>query len=83
MRIIACEAGEREIQPILWGLEEEGIPAEVEKAASGEAVVLAKQAAHMSALNVGIAVDGVQGEIVLHHRDLAGSTRCSPWPCRM
>jgi hypothetical protein len=72
VRIIACEADEREIQPILWGLEEEGIPAEVENVSSGEAVVLAKQAAHMSALNVGIAVDGIKGEIVLHHRDLAG-----------
>jgi len=72
VRIITCQAGERELQPILWGLEEEGIPVEVENVSSGEAVVLAKQAAHMSALNVGIALDGVKGEIVLHHRDLAG-----------
>jgi len=72
VRIITCQAGERELQPILWGLEEEGIPVEVENVSSGEAVVLAKQAAHMSALNVGIALDGIKGEIVLHHRDLAG-----------
>jgi hypothetical protein len=34
-------------------------------------VALAKQAAHMSKLNVGIACNGDEGEIVLHHRELA------------
>jgi len=72
VRIIACQADERELSPILWGLEEEGIPAEVQSVSSGEAVVLAKQAAHMSKLNVGIAWSGEDGEIVLHHRELAG-----------
>jgi hypothetical protein len=72
VRILACQVGERELQPILWGLEEEGIPAEVENVASGDAVALAKQASHMSSLNVGIALNGIQGQIVLHHRDLGG-----------
>lgn len=72
VRIIACGANDGELKPILWGLEEEGIPAELESASCGDALTLAKQAAHMSKLNVGIAFNGVDGEIVLHHRDLAG-----------
>lgn len=72
VRIIACGANDGELKPILWGLEEEGIPAEMESASSGCALVLAKQAAHMSKLNVGIAFNAADGEIVLHHRDLAG-----------
>ncbi len=51
-------------------MEEEGIPFEVEECPSGEAVGVAKEAAHMSPLNVGIGVDGAKGTMVLHHRDL-------------
>lgn len=72
VRILACDVSERELQPILWGLEEEGIPVEVENVPIGEAPVLAQQAAHMSSLNVGIAINGSTGELVLHHRDLSG-----------
>jgi hypothetical protein len=72
VRIISCHASDRELLPILWGLEEEGIPADVQNVSSGEAVILAKQAAHMSPLNVGIALNGLEGSIVLHHRDLSG-----------
>jgi hypothetical protein len=72
VRIIACHASDRELQPILWGLEEEGIPADVQDVSTGDAVALAKQAAHMSQLNVGIAVNGLEGSIILHHRDLSG-----------
>jgi hypothetical protein len=74
VRIVACHASERDLQPILWGLEEEGIPAEVEIALDGDAATLAKQAAHLSSLNVGIALEGIKDEIVLHHRDLEGES---------
>jgi hypothetical protein len=58
------------IRPLLWGLEEEGIPAEIGEASGEDAVALAKQAAQMSPLNVGIGLNGVDGRVVLHHRDL-------------
>jgi hypothetical protein len=60
------------IGSILLGLEEEGIPAEVEELPSGSAEILAKQAADGSRLNVGIGVDGTEQNVVLHHRDLPG-----------
>jgi len=57
------------INYILWGLEEEGIPAELkEMEAESSAVLLAKLAADSSSLNVGIGID--KAEVVLHHRDL-------------
>ena len=40
------------------------------KSSPAEAVALAKEAAHMSPLNVGIGVDGAKGTLALHHRDL-------------
>ncbi len=58
------------MQPVFWGMEEEGIPYEVQESSSGEVVGVAKEAAHMSPLNVGIAYDGTKGTIALHHRDL-------------
>jgi hypothetical protein len=57
-------------EPVLWGIEEEGVPYEIRKASNESATELAKQAANSSALNVGIAISEA-GEIVLHHRDLA------------
>ncbi len=58
------------IEPVLWGIEEEGVPYEVRGVVTDEpAAELAKKAAQNSALNVGIAMNEV-GEIVLHHRDL-------------
>ena len=60
---------EEAYQPILWGLEEEGIPFEIHDAPAGAVRDLARQAAHGSPLDVGIAI-GVNGEVVLHHRDL-------------
>jgi hypothetical protein len=59
-----------DLQSVFWGMEEEGIPFEVQECPSGEAVGVAKEAAQMSPLNVGIGVDGTKGTIVLHHRDL-------------
>src|ERR1700760_873114 len=59
-----------DIQPVLWGMEEEGIPFEVQECSAGEVIGVAKEAAHISPLNVGIGVDGAKGTIVLHHRDL-------------
>lgn len=56
------------ISPILWGLEEEGIPARLEEKEKGPAVTLAKSAANGSMLNVGIGIN--KNEVVLHHRDL-------------
>jgi len=61
-------------QPVLWGLEEEGIPFEIREVDGGSSLVdLAKQAADGSPLNVGIGVDG-RGEVVLHHHDLPAAT---------
>ena len=58
------------IEPVLWGIEEEGVPYEMLGVVPAEsATELAKKAAQNSALNVGIAMNEV-GEIVLHHRDL-------------
>lgn len=58
------------VEAVLWGIEEEGVPFEVQSVVPTEpATDLAKKAAQNSALNVGIAVDE-KGEIVLHHRDL-------------
>lgn len=59
-----------DLEAVFWGMEEEGIPYELQECPTGEAVGVAKEAAHMSPLNVGIGVDGVRGMIVLHHRDL-------------
>jgi hypothetical protein len=58
------------IRCICWGLEEEGIPAEIQKVSNGRTLLLAKQAADASNLNVGICIDGDSEKIVLHHRDL-------------
>ena len=68
--VLATSAGDVDLQPIFWGLEEEGIPVEVHEAARGGAVDLAKEAAHRSPLNVGIGVSGVEQKVALHHRDL-------------
>ncbi len=43
---------------------------DVHQAGRGNAVSLAKEAAQMSPLNVGIGVDGREGTLALHHRDL-------------
>ena len=45
-----------DLQSVFWGMEEEGIPFEVQECPSGEAVGVAKEAAQMSPLNVGAAV---------------------------
>ncbi len=58
------------IKPILWGLEEEGIPSRVSQSEPGEAHELAKKAADSSPLNVGIAVHGDRQTVCLHHREL-------------
>jgi hypothetical protein len=55
---------------VCLGLEEEGIPWECKQTGAGQIVDLAKQAADLSKLNVGIAIDGETGCVVLHHRDL-------------
>jgi hypothetical protein len=60
------------IEPILWGLEEEGIPADLQQVPSGPAEALAKQAADGSPLNVGIGINGSEEVVALHHRDLPG-----------
>jgi hypothetical protein len=60
-------------QPVLWGLEEEGIPWEIRETSRGELPALARQAAHGSPLDVGIAI-GEGGDVVLHHRDLPAET---------
>ncbi len=58
------------IQFVLWGLEEEGIPAEIHIRKNENAIILGKQAANHSPLNVGIGLNDKEKKIVLHHRDL-------------
>ena len=70
VQIIAIQADTQDLNPVLWGLEEEEIPAEVRELPVGDVEALAYQAAHMSALNVGIAINGKDRKIALSHRDL-------------
>ena len=58
------------LNPVLWGLEEEGIPFELQPAAEQAAVSLAKRAADASALGVGVGIHDGEQTVVLHHRDL-------------
>ena len=61
---------EKAIRYILWGLEEEEIPAQIEEVEEKPLKILAKQAADGSKLNVGIGISGTNQMAVLHHRDL-------------
>ena len=71
VRILATvPSPEKEIGYILWGLEEEEIPVEIEEVGEKPLKILAKQAADGSKLNVGIAISGTNKMAVLHHRDL-------------
>lgn len=70
VQIVTCRADARDMQPILWGIEEEEIPAELSEMPVGDAIALAHQAAHMSSLNVGIGINGTDDVVALHHRDL-------------
>lgn len=58
------------IDPILWGLEEEGIPSELHEAVAQNGDSLSKRAADRSLLGVGIGIDDGQRTVSLHHRDL-------------
>jgi hypothetical protein len=58
------------VEPILWGLEEEGIPAEIQRTENAPAHHLAKRAADASPLNVGIGINAIDRVAALHHRDL-------------
>jgi hypothetical protein len=59
------------LSPVLWGLEEEGIPAQLREAERLESPVqMAKRGADDSPLNVGISIDSESRSVVLHHRDL-------------
>ncbi len=58
------------VEPLLWGVEEEGVLFELREVIRCESATdLAKEASRNSALNVGIAIKNAE-EIVLHHRDL-------------
>ncbi len=58
-------------QVLCLGLEEEGIPWQCSPVAEkADVTSLAKQAADLSKLNVGLAIAPGAGTIVLHHRDL-------------
>ena len=61
---------ERFVAYIRWGLEEEGIPFEIQNVSHGTAEHLGKEAALNSRLNVGIGLDGPAKAVALHHRDL-------------
>jgi hypothetical protein len=68
--IFGFAASPQVIEPILWGLEEEGIPADVLEAPYGDAGALAKLAADGSPLNVGVGINGSRKAVALRHRDL-------------
>jgi hypothetical protein len=70
VQVATFQADVRELRNILWGIEEEQIPFETCEMAAQDAAALAHLAAHMSSLNVGIGVNGAEGKVVLHHRDL-------------
>jgi hypothetical protein len=70
VRLLMTQAEGVDLQAVFCGLEEEGIPVDVQEVPRGQAVALAKEAAHMSPLNVGLGVNGVERTLVLHHRDL-------------
>ena len=61
-------ATDADINEILLGIEEEGIPAEVCEEQLSLTINLAKVAADRSALNVGIAASSIDATV--HHRDL-------------
>lgn len=69
----ARSASAESFQPVLWGLEEEGVPFEVQEVSDGPLAELAKRAADSSPLNVGISVGG-RGEVILHHQNLPVET---------
>jgi hypothetical protein len=58
------------IDPVIWGLEEEGVPWESQIGCTEPAHEMAKEAADTAPLNVGIGIDAAGPTIVLHHRDL-------------
>lgn len=58
------------LDPILLGMEEEGIPAELHDGAEDVLETAAWEAARASPLEVGVAVDFGAQKAVLHHRDL-------------
>lgn len=61
--------GPRELRELLCGVEEEGVPCEVEAAGEGGAVALAYKAAGASVLGVGLGLDGA-GQAAAHYNKL-------------
>ena len=69
--LVAGKVSPELVHYIGWGLEEESIPASLNRVTKeADASVLAKQAAMESRLHVGIGVSGRQGEAALYHRDM-------------
>lgn len=60
------------IREVLWGIEEEGIPYEMQAVSSGDAVKIGYQASIESTLGVGIGIDNQN--IVLHFNKLKEDT---------
>ncbi|MGA7877965.1 MAG: glycerol dehydratase reactivase beta/small subunit family protein [Desulfoferrobacter sp.] len=58
------------VNPILWGLEEEGIPSEFRETVAQNGESISKKAAEQSLLGVGIGINERGSSISLHHRDL-------------
>jgi hypothetical protein len=61
--------GDRILNNILWGIEEEGIPYKTKQVEEGPVVELGYEAALDSILDVGIGI-GISGKVVLHHAKL-------------
>jgi hypothetical protein len=68
VRVIGA-ASEPQIDAVVNGLEEEGIPFWVESV-RGDIIQAARAGALASPLNVSVGIDGNQKTAVLHHRDL-------------
>lgn len=61
------------LRAVRAGLEEEGVPCRVERAAADHACRLSHDAARASALDVGIGLDQ-EGSLALHHAKFAAGT---------
>ena len=66
----AQPVSEKDLAPILWGLEEEGIPGKIRGFSVTPVEALAEQAAEDSPLAVGIGINVMDGVAMLHHQDL-------------
>ena len=69
--VLMAQGQEVDLQPVFWGMEEEGIPFEVQEVPRGEAVGRwPKKRPTCRRLMSVSASKGAKGMLALHHRDL-------------